>query len=874
MPIELATQVRSGIEALDRTVQGLRLGDNVVWQVDTLADYRYVAQPFADRALADGRTCVYLRFAPHPPVLDPRPGLEIVPVDPSPGFDAFTGAVHRIIEAYGPETFYIFDNLSALVEAWTTDALLANFFQVTCPYLFELDTVTYFALTRGQHAHHAIARIRETTQLLINVINAGGRRYVHPLKVWDRYSGDMFLPHVVTEDDWRPILSSGDAAEVHALSRTRPLGAKASAYAPWDTVYGKLQQHRANGRAPDAAPEIRALKRQFMQMMLGSQPEFEQLADRYFELDDLFAIHDRLIGRGRIGGKAAGMLLARKILTDHPGISDLGAALENHDSFYVGSDVFFTFLVHNDLFRLRLQLLDDPDFSHEAFAEVRARFLEGEFPAAIVEQFRNMLDYYGQAPIIVRSSSLLEDGFGNAFAGKYRSEFCANQGSPEQRLYTFLRAVKLVYASALNPDVLTYRRKWGLAERDEQMAVLVQRVSGGRHGPYFFPTLAGVALSHNLYVWADRIDPNRGVIRLVFGLGTRAVDRVGNDYPRMIPLSHPNLRPEIGVGIAKYAQRHVDVIDLERNVFVTRPFREIVNDTRYPNLHLLISELRDGGVYDPISRNLGRRDRPGRSRILTFNNLIRRTDFVPLLDEMLTTLEDVYGRPVDTEFTASLGPDGAVRINLLQCRPMNIPGISERVALPDDLPPERVILRSTRFIGGGVADGIRYLVAIDPAAYAQIPSMETKRAVRSVVGRINARLREAGARMILLGPGRFGSSNVNLGVNVRYADIDRAAVLVELGGEGHDQAPEVSYGTHFFLDLVESQMLYLAVSPDEELNRAFLDRADNCLGEMIPERAHFASLIKVIDLDTVVEGRTLSVVADPHSKRALCYLVA
>jgi hypothetical protein len=262
----------------------------------------------------------------------------------------------------------------------------------------------------------------------------------------------------------------------------------------------------------------------------------------------------------------------------------------------------------------------------------------------------------------------------------------------------------------------------------------------------------------------------------------------------------------------------------------------------------------------------------GRSRILTFNNLVRRTDFVKRLDEMLTTLEDVYGRPVDTEFTASLTADGTVRINLLQCRPMNIPGLGDRVTLPDKIDPERVVLRATRFIGGGVADNIRYLVTIDPAAYAQIPSMETKRAVRSVIGRINARLRETDERMILFGPGRFGSSNINLGVNVRYADIDRAAVLVEIGGEGNDQAPEVSYGTHFFLDLVESQMLYLAVSPDTGLNRTFFDRCGNALNELILETQRFAPLIQVIDLAATGEGQTLRVVADPHTQRAIGYL--
>ena len=195
-----------------------------------------------------------------------------------------------------------------------------------------------------------------------------------------------------------------------------------------------------------------------------------------------------------------------------------------------------------------------------------------------------MLDYYGQAPIIVRSSSLLEDSFGNAFAGKYRSVFCANQGDPETRLDDFMRAVKLVYASALNPDALSYRCKRGLGENDEQMAILVQRVSGMPYRKYFFPTLAGVAFSRNLYAWNDRIDTRQGIIRLVFGLGTRAVERVGSDYPRMIAISHPHLRPEVGAKVAKYSQRQMDLLDLETNQFETHFLTDVLADGEYPNL--------------------------------------------------------------------------------------------------------------------------------------------------------------------------------------------------------------------------------------------------------------------------------------------------
>ncbi len=214
---EESKRVPTGLPPLDAVIQELRLGDNVVWQVDDLEDYGDLARSFVERALQDGRRCVYVRFASHAPIFEPRPGLEMLQVDPGPGFDSFSGEVHRIVGERGREVFYVFDNLSALVVEWATDELLANFFQFICPYLFELDTVAYFALTRGQHAHDAVARIRDTAQVLINVYNVNGRKYIHPLKVWGRYSSQMFLPHLVAGDAWTPVFDSGDAAAVIAV---------------------------------------------------------------------------------------------------------------------------------------------------------------------------------------------------------------------------------------------------------------------------------------------------------------------------------------------------------------------------------------------------------------------------------------------------------------------------------------------------------------------------------------------------------------------------------------------------------------------------------------------------------------------------------
>ena len=860
----IAKKIRSGLPPLDELLQGLRLGDNVVWQVDRLEDYPYLAKAFAEQAISDGFDCVYLSFASHTAILEPQPGLTIIRIDPAPGFDYFTGEVHRIIEERGRKVFYIFDNLSDLVDEWATDELLANFFQVTCPYLFQVDAVAYFALRRGQHGHNAIARVRDTTQVLIDVYHVGGNTYVQPLKVSDRYSQQMFLPHLITADGWEPISRSGDAAKILATAIRRPINVSSESIAPWDTVYRKLLQD---------TDETLVLKEALSRMMIGNHKKLVQLSDRYLTLGDLLQVRDRLIGSGRIGGKAAGMLLARSVLFSEKGQTDFSQVLEEHDSFYIGSDVFFTFLVNNDLFQLRLELTKTGRLSRDEFAKLERRFLEGKFSEEIMEQFRGMIDYYGQAPIIVRSSSLLEDGFTDAFAGKYRSDFCANQGSPEERLEAFLRATKLVYASALNPDALAYRHRRGLGEGDEQMAVLVQRVSGMPYKQYFFPSLAGVAFSRNLYAWTNRIDPQKGMIRLVFGLGTRAVNRVSGDYPRMIAVSHPQIRPETGMEVAKYSQRMVDVLNLEDNAFVTKPFVEVIKGDSYPVLNLLTSEIADGYLRDWFVTSPGS---SSKNLVLTFNNLINQSALVKIIGEMLSKLEKAWGQPVDTEFTAYVDSENNVKVNLLQCRTLRVPTlVGAGVSIPEKLPKEQVLFRSSRAINAGMVNDIGYIIYIDPKKYAEVATIDVKKALGRVIGKLNNHLRQKGRKVMMMGPGRWGSNNIELGVNVGYADIDSTAVLVEVAREKAGHTPEVSYGTHFFQDLVESDILYLPVYPDEaaaDFNTEFFSRSPNVLKSLMPELSDFEDIVHVIDVPLATDGALAKVIASPQTRKAVCFL--
>jgi pyruvate,water dikinase len=862
----------TGIPQLNALLQGLFPGDNLVWQIDDLREYSQFALPFAHQALCEGRSCVYLRFGSHPPVLPAEPGIEIISVDPKPGFDHFTKTIHDIITERGGLASYVFDNLSSLVSQWATDELLADFFQVTCPYILKLEALAYFALTYGQHSYQAIARIKSTTQILINIYRADSALYLHPQKVLGRYSAEMFLPHRITDLEWQPVFESGEAATISSGSFHEPLIKETPGKSPWESIYARLLQYqRTAGEETQLPAEITALKREYIHMVIGEHREFARIAEKYLSLDDLIAIRGRLIGSGRIGGKAAGMLLARRILLAEPGEIDFARVLDPHDSFFVGSDVFFTFLVNNNLFQIRLDLTRNQHLSHEEYETVQQLFLKGDFFPEIVAQFRNMLDYFGQAPIIVRSSSLMEDSLGNAFAGKYRSEFLVNQGNPEERLSAFLQAIKLVYASTLNPDAIAYRHRQGLSESDELMAILVQRVSGMPYKHYFFPTVAGVGFSRNIYPWTSRIDPHKGLLRLVFGLGTRAVNRIGGDYSRMIALSHPELRPEIGAKIARYSQHNADVLDLETNELLSISLNKLLSPHYdYPHLEMLGSVLEDGLMCDLLFHS------PSEIQpfVMTLDNLIRHTPFAQVMQNMLGVLDQAYGHAVDTEFTLHIADNNTLKINLLQCRGLRLPEELGKTEIPLNLPQENVLFRSAQAINGGTICDIRYILYIEPGIYASA-SLESKHQLGRLIGRLTQSPQVTKDKIILIGPGRWGSTNIQLGVNVSYADISHAAVLAEVASEETGHIPEVSFGTHFFQDLVESQMIYMAIfpgQPDSQFNQAFFHTAPNSLLQVLPDAAGFASLIKLINVIEATGGLSVCVVADPISRQAVGYL--
>ncbi|WP_242848953.1 PEP/pyruvate-binding domain-containing protein [Syntrophomonas palmitatica] len=563
------------------------------------------------------------------------------------------------------------------------------------------------------------------------------------------------------------------------------------------------------------------------------------------------------------------MLLARSILKAQTEV-DWAEWLEPHDSFYIGSDVYYTYLVENGCWKLRLQQ-KQPEYYFSVAQELKNHIMNGYLPRGIQEQFYQMLDYFGQSPIIVRSSSLLEDGFGNAFAGKYESIFCVNQGTPQERYHMFEEAVKNIYASTLNDDALAYRLQRGLDQSDEQMALLVQRVSGSHHRRYFFPDLAGVAMSHNPYVWRSDMDPRAGMVRLVFGLGTRAVDRVGSDYPRVIALDKPLLRPDSSrEDIMRFSQHNVDLLDTVLNDWDTVKLNELaVGHERHPGWELTAS-------YDyERTKRLRELGRPHpESWVLTFDKLLTSTPFTDLMQKLLRQLETAYDYPVDTEFTVNFSAEGQMQINLLQCRPLQT---IKRVLIDTEKPAfngeSKVFLQSHSFMGSNVWEEMQAIVYIS-SDYHKLNQAD-KYQVARLVGKLNRQAKEQNVMpFMLIGPGRWGTTTPSLGVPVSFAEICNASMLVEVAEQKEGLMPELSFGTHFFQDLVETQIFYIALIEGQEgcvFKPELLAGVPNRFAAIFPEYKTLEDVIKVWVLEKRPEKVFVEAALQDHTVRGyLC----
>ena len=833
-------RISTGIDGLDEAIDFLRPGDTVVWQCEHISDYMYVATRFVTNIARQGKRIAYIRFGDHEEIMDTAAlceggaNAQEYRLDPRVGFETFAVQVHRIIDKEPIGTFFVFDCLSDLQKYWFSDLMISNFFLLISPFLIRRQAIAYQPIDYEKHTYETISRIRREAPLLVNIRTLDGSVYMHPVKVRGRRTPTTYFPLKISGTKCRTLTSS---AETYAIfERFTQTGERRDC---WDSMFDSV----SDGSEP-IDEEGRLLKENIMRCLLGNEPTRFALCQKYFTMKDLMDIKNREIGTGCIGGKAAGMLLARNILRDEaPEL--YSTCIEPHDSYYIGADLFYTYGVQNGLWSSRIRMIEASDYLEQS-KTIRELLLNGTFMPSIKEQFISMLEYFGQSPIIVRSSSILEDGFGNAFAGKYESVFCPNQGSLKERYEVFERAVKQVYASTVNPDAIMYRAERHLLDRDEQMALLVMRVCGDVHGDYYYPHIAGVGHSKNLYLnKQNSSSENKGMLRLVFGMGTRAVDREADDYARLLNMDAPTAPPKVAYGDEyKYSQHKMDVINLKSNEFETINVagidkRDIKAD---PSLFMELdyptaARLREMG--------LSAADAPD---ILNFRKLLGKTDFTSVMTEAMRILEEKYNYPVDIEYACNFDEEGNYRVNLLQCRPLQTRGIGAAGVMPK---VKQLYFRTEgNFMGGNVCLPVRYAVMVRVEPYLALPEQRKYQVARKL-GELNSLLRDE--HTILLGPGRWGTTTPSLGVPVHFMEINRFDCIAELAYSSHGLRPELSYGSHFFQDLVEAGTFYVALYPGEEgcvLDEALFEECENVYSKLIrlePGDA-MSEVIRVFDL--------------------------
>jgi hypothetical protein len=642
--------------------------------------------------------------------------------------------------------------------------------------------------------------------------------------------------------------------------------------APQDMLFqqaGLLESLPPEERKPLEA-RLQEIKVVLIRTMISDQLAYLNIARKWFTVDDLKDIRCRKIGYGKIGGKSAGMLLAYRILSE-VAPPEVQAAIRTPVSYFLASDLFYTFMAANGLVHWSDQKYKPEAQMRSEYPQIVQEFIRGEFPKDILERLRGILDEAGDQPLIVRSSSLLEDNFGTSFAGKYDSFFCPNQGTPEENLNALTEAIARVYASGLNPNALLYRHHMGLVDYDERIAVLIQFVQGERYGRYFLPQGAGVAFSRNLYRWSPQIRKEDGFMRLVWGLGTRAVDQVGDDHPRLVALSHPQLHPAAATKtIRQYSQEYVDLIDLEDNQFKTLPVANVLTP-RYQALRY-IAQIDEGDYLSTIRTSLVEEDK----LVITFDELLRRTSFAGTMRTIVRLLEKHYRAPVDIEFTLQVidlqSARPSIRISILQCRPQSQME-DEEANIPEDLQVENVIFSSRHMVPRGTVDGIRYVLFVSPEDYFHLTSQAERSKLERAIGALNVALK--GETFICVGPGRWGTSTPDMGIHINYGDIYNTRALIELTGQGIGPDLEPSFGTHFFQDLMEARIYPLAVYLDDEdviFNEDFFYQTPNHLMEWLSAQKILTRCLRLIKVDDFRSGHHLTLVMKEDEGKAVAFL--
>ncbi len=615
---------------------------------------------------------------------------------------------------------------------------------------------------------------------------------------------------------------------------------------------------------------IKGLRVSLLRRFFTEQLDYISVAKEYVKVTDFNKLLDKMIfppgSHGKLGGKSGGLFLAAHILEKEAENNEILNGIKTPKTWYITSDGVINFMQYNSLEEVLEQKYKEIDEVRIEYPHIVQLFKNSEFPQDIINGLSVALDDFGDKPIVVRSSSLLEDQIGAAFSGKYKSLFLANQGNKAQRLWALMDAIAEVYASTFSPDPIEYRAERGLLDFHEEMGVMIQEVVGTRVGRYYLPAFAGVAFSNNEFRWSPRIKREDGLVRIVPGLGTRAVDRLSDDFPVLISPGQPSLRANVTIDeLRRYSPKRIDVINLEKNDFESIPVNQIIEEygSQYPDFYNIFSLIDNNMMRQPGPLDV---DDPDKEFIVTFEGLIKKTNFLKQMGVILKTLQDKIKTPVDIEF----GHDGK-NFYLLQCRPQSYSGDASPDPIPKDIPSEKILFTAHKYISNGKVPDITHVVYVDPQKYNELQTREEMLQVGRAIGKLNKALPKH--KFILMGPGRWGSrGDIKLGVSITYSDINNTSMLIEIARKKGNYVPDLSFGTHFFQDLVEANIRYLPLYPDDEgifFNEKFLLDSKNVLFDVLGEHQDLQEVIRVIDVTNSMNGMNLKVLINAELETAV-----
>jgi pyruvate,water dikinase len=615
------------------------------------------------------------------------------------------------------------------------------------------------------------------------------------------------------------------------------------------------------------------LKVTLIRRLLSEDTEFVNIAKKFIEIDEFHNMINSTIhpknSHGKYGGKSAGLFVSKYILQRSKLSNEFTKRIKLPKSWFITSDGILSFIQYNQLEDIVEQKYKSIEEVRKEYPYVSHVFKNASLPPEFSKGLWNMLDDFDKVPLVVRSTSLLEDQPNSIFAGKYKSLFISNQGSKKERMLELTNAITEVYASTFGPDPIEYRLERGLIDFNEEMGILIQQVVGQQVGKYYLPAFAGVAFSENNFRWSARIKQEDGLLRIVPGLGTRAVDRLSDDYPVLISPGKANLRVNVTVDeLIRYSPKVLDVIDLEDKKFKSIEISQLIMElgASFPMINHIVSKMNQGFLQDirPIGNDFEQDE-----YIVTFNSLIKNTDFVKEIGSAIKVLEKEFRFPVDLEF-AHDGQD----LYLLQCRQQSHGEIRKAAEIPTGLPPSKVIFTAKKHITNGALGNISHVVYVSPDQYSKLSDHEKLKRVGKAIGKLNAILPKR--QFILMGPGRWGSrGDIKLGVSVTYSQINNTAMLVEIARKKKDYVPELSFGTHFFQDLVEANIFYLPLYPDEQdvvFNDAFFNESKNIFSSILPKYKDLEDVIRVIGVSHSKKGNFLNIAMNEEEAKAIAYI--